>query len=422
MDRVVAAATKPTPRTQVATRPSPPKVVSYRNPYLSVSRIRKYAQCPQAFRFSYVDKRPRGTNENLAFGSLLHLALEAINRWAVKSEHVGSIDDETIVRAFFNDTATTEIYTEDLYQEGLDVLREWFRVNIEIDSTRVLGIEQKFTFEFEGRTFLGYIDRIDKLDDETVLVRDYKSNRIVFTSDETEADVQLSVYAHAVRLLYPWVKNVELAFDMLRHARTLQTSRTQVEVDDALRYCVDVADKSEADTEFKPCLNVFCAWCDHLDSCEAFKQALSDKQEFVAITQDDELEAIAAERERLVLIGKAVDGKRKALDRLISARLKAADEPSVTAAGITYKLASKSSRVYDVDKTVDKLVKFAKVKADDARKAVLTVSSGALDRYVKTLGLSRPAGKILKANLDSVCDRVSGSRYVDARPVKGTKK
>jgi hypothetical protein len=300
-------------------------------------------------------------------------------------------------------------------------VREWYRVNPEIDSRLVLGIEQKFEFTYQGRRFLGYIDRIDKIDDETLLVRDYKSNRIVFTHDETEADIQLSVYENAARLLYPWAKRVELGFDMVRHGMTLRTSRTREQVADALNYCIDTAEKSETDTTYAPKLNVYCAWCDHLDTCEAFKQALADKPEFVAITQDDELVTIASERERLKLIEKAVEGKRKALDRLITARLKAADEPSLTVAGVTYKLGAKSMRNYPVDKTIEKLVKYGGITEEQAR-AVVSIGATELDHFVKGLALSRPAAKILKVNLDSVCQRTSGARYLDARAAKGTKK
>jgi RecB family exonuclease len=73
------------------------------------------------------------------------------------------------------------------------------------------------------------IDRIDVIDSETVRVRDYKTNRVVFYRDEVNESLQLSLYAVAVRRMYPWVKRVELQFDMLQHDIKLKTSRTQLD-------------------------------------------------------------------------------------------------------------------------------------------------------------------------------------------------
>jgi len=79
-----------------------------------------------------------------------------------------------------------------------------------------LGIEQKFSFEFEGATVVGYIDRIGEAVQEGTSITDYKTGKAERAEKPTE-NLQLGIYYLAVQeseelAEFRPVRKVELAF------------------------------------------------------------------------------------------------------------------------------------------------------------------------------------------------------------------
>ena len=92
----------------------------------------------------------------------------------------------------------------------------------------------------------GFIDRIDRVDTESVEVIDYKSNRMLFSREELANDLQVSVYALVAPLLYPWAKRVEFSFHMLRHGPFRQwTHRTADQLASTREYLRAVGARTE---------------------------------------------------------------------------------------------------------------------------------------------------------------------------------
>src|SRR5690606_37092861 len=161
-----------------------------------------------------------------------------------------------------------------------------------------LAVEKEFRIPAGRFTVLGYIDRIDWVNDETVRVIDYKTNRQLFNRDEVDHSLQLSLYQIAAKQLYPWAKRVELVFWKLRHGVWQETARTDAQLDDALAYVETLGEQTERATQFPAKLNTNCNYCDHRRHCPAYAEALEGKREEVCADLDD-LEAVARERQEV---------------------------------------------------------------------------------------------------------------------------
>ena len=136
-----------------------------------------------------------------------------------------------------------------------------------VNARNILAVEQEFKFEAGRFQIMGFIDRVDVIDEETIEIVDYKTNRMLFTRDEVDNNLQLSLYEIAARELWPWVKNVRLSFEMLRHGIRMTTERTPEELLRALYYAESVGEMTEAATEFPAKLNSNCVYCDHRKQC-----------------------------------------------------------------------------------------------------------------------------------------------------------
>ncbi len=85
------------------------------------------------------------------------------------------------------------------------MLRAFVAGEGDVDYRGVVGVEQSFKAAIGGVAVRGVIDRINRIDHETVEVVDYKTNRLISTRQEAVENLQLSVCAVAVRQLFPWV-------------------------------------------------------------------------------------------------------------------------------------------------------------------------------------------------------------------------
>jgi len=379
--------------------------MTFKNEYLSASRLKRYAQCPKSFELHYIKGEPATT-----FGSVLHAALERAYRLVVEQKLTGKFPEAQLIAFFEEEWAKASLADFASFQEGVKILRDYVCKNPMVDHTTLLGIEQEFRLQVEGFEVRGFIDRADRLDAETVLVTDYKSNRAIFTRDEVDQDLQLSIYAAAARTLWPWAKNVRLSFYLLRHGFRMETKRSEEELTATRRYVVTLGRASEAATEYKARLNDTCAWCDQRMQCPEFARALLGRVEHVCTDLED-LESVAREREEVAKLAKALYSRKEALDRVLKRRLE--DVAKLELAGVEYSLAKTTHLTYPVDATLlalnDVLGESIEVLAHRLLAVDKTAVEALLDEAAKDL---MPADvRMLKARLDAVAEKSFSHRF-----------
>jgi RecB family exonuclease len=189
-----------------------------------------------SYKLHYLDKQQAEPGAPLRFGKVIHAALETLVREAVVDERTGALSEDRAIELFQQAWIQDGLTGVELFQEGLKILRDFVQEEGVLNHRDVLAVEQEFHLPVGPFDVLGFIDRVNWVDGETIEVVDYKSNRMLFTRDEVDSSLQLSLYAIAALRIWPWARNVKLTFRMLRHGICQQTTRTAEQLADALVY------------------------------------------------------------------------------------------------------------------------------------------------------------------------------------------
>lgn len=420
-------------------------IPGWRNEHLSVSRTKLLEQCALAFYLQYVN-RPAGAHREFAepaeYGTVLHDALERTYRWVVDDEYEGPFPEARLLEDFRLAWAESGLEGVDLYSEGREYLRQYARWVGRVDHLRVLAVEQEFNLLLgpgvcrlipaaekpawrnvdDHYVVNGFIDRVDRVDSQTIEIIDYKSNRMLFSREELAADLQVGLYAIVARLLYPWAERVELSFHMLRHGPFRQpTERSARELEAVAEYVRAIGARSERGP-YPPRLNKNCATCDWRTErpeagwrgCPTYQAALAKKPSLVAVSKEN-MDGLAEERERVAAIAKAAYARKEELDAVL--RESVGDRESVTYAGHVYKVLQFFNYEY---RAADLLPLFAEAGVDLT--PALYADEKALDVILKKVeaddGQPRMVRDFLRARCTTRQVRLPQKPRLDSRPIK----
>lgn len=236
---------------------------------LSHSSITLYGECPQKYKFRYVDQVPEKPRHFFSFGRSVHSALEYF--YGVKTAVPPTVDDllknykEVWVPEGYRDQSQEVEY----FEEGKRILKA-FHAKHSKDFRLPLFVEYGFDFEIEGVPVKGFVDRVDKLADGSLSVVDYKTGKKLATG-RLESDAQLTMYQYACESLLDAPVS-ELIFYHLPTLKEHRASRRGTQLVDELK--TRVVDTAEAITKekFDPKPDeMVCRWCDYKPICPIFK-------------------------------------------------------------------------------------------------------------------------------------------------------
>lgn len=379
-------------------------VTPFKNQHLSYSRLSRFETCPLSYRLHYIEKKQAEPGLPLRFGKTIHAVLERLIKEVVDDERTGTLSEERAIELYREAWGAERLTGMDVFAEGLAILRRFIAEQGVVDHRDVLAIEKEFRLPVGPFEVLGFIDRVDWLDDETVEVIDYKTNHQLFTRDEVDTSLQMSLYEVAVRRLWPWAKNVKLTFWMLRHGVRQQTTRTEEQLADALAYVETLGRQTETATEYPARLNTNCSYCDHRKQCPAYAEALKGKREFIAEDLAD-LEGVAREREEVARLAKALYARKEELEDILKAQLKERDE--LVLGGVRYRMFATTSLDYPLEPTLSLLADATGLSRDEVLGKLGAIDKKALDALLKSLGkkLDKPRVSLLKAELEAHADK-----------------
>ena len=193
---------------------------------LSASSVKTYLQCLLKYYYHYEDKKPReGKSGPLAFGIAIHRALEYLHGAVSQTgESPGPKLYDEVLKLFMQEATANGLDDASIYQEGRDMLIS--RLDGIDPQEKILGLELEFHLKTPaGTPYTGSIDKLIELDEETVVIVDYKTSRMALSQGEADTDIQMSMYDLAVSELFPQYKTIICAFDYLRLSEVV-THRT----------------------------------------------------------------------------------------------------------------------------------------------------------------------------------------------------
>ena len=395
----------------------PRSPMTHKNSHLSFSRLSRFEQCPLSYRLHYVDQHQAEPGLPLKFGKAIHSVLESLVLEHTLEERAGTLSEDRALDLWQAEWAKQALTGVQVFQEGVEILQRFVRDEGVLDSHDVLALEREFRLQVGPFTVLGFIDRVDRVDDETVEVVDYKSNRMLFTREEVDSSLQLSLYELAARQLWPWAKNVKLTFHMLRHGIRQETSRTPEQLDAALRYVVTTGTMTEEATDFPARLNPNCIYCDHKQGCPAYADALAGGGHEHVCEDLDDLEAVAREREEVARLAKILCARKSELERVLKAHLKNQDE--LILGGVRYAMYNTQRKSHPLESTIELLGQATGLSWQELLPQIAVIDNKALESFVKGLGktLDKSRVTLLKVEIEAGVEKKYSPRLW-AKPVR----
>ena len=253
-----------------------------KNIKLSATRIGSFLSCKQKYWFSYYEKLPKISNPAFKLGLAVHTALEFAGNIWMKNNKFSKGDVKDILKEYDKVSVNEGVENLEVHNEGRRLVTA--RVNNFMTGTKIIGLETKFGFNSDkkglsvetkdGVGLIGAIDKIEEINEDTLLIVDYKTSKTAPTVDQLKNDPQLSIYDFVASKLWPNYKRIILSFDLLR-LEPLYTYRTIDERNEFEEYIKVLYDQMLAlkPENVKASLNIFCPWCDYRDYCGTYKKA-----------------------------------------------------------------------------------------------------------------------------------------------------
>ena len=243
---------------------------------LSYTQIALYQSCPLHYKLQYIDGLKPKDKWYFSFGSTLHLCAQYF--FKVRVPPSPSLEE---LLQFYEQNWISEGYEsaeeEANYETyGREILSKFWEIH-SADFRMPVAVERIFYIDIEGVKLRGYLDRVDKLDSGRLSIVDYKSNQGLFTQDDLEKNLQLTLYQLAAE--QTWHLPVERL--TLYHLRSNTpcscAARDETRLEEARHLVLAVA-KNITEGKFPAIENQYCP-CDFAEHCPYYRQQIAPPKE-----------------------------------------------------------------------------------------------------------------------------------------------
>ena len=251
---------------------------------LSASAVETYELCGLRFKLERDWRIPAKPAAAMQYGGAIHRVLKTY----FDSLRLGRPKTEAeLIEIFRADLAGSKIqesYQQELYEnQGVAQLREFLASARAITAQQVLHTEEPFEIRIGDTVVAGRIDRIDRLNDGTVAIVDYKTGkpRVQENADES---LQLSVYAIAAQEKWGY-KVGSLVFYNLDGNIPVVSTRSASDLLTA-REKVKKAGEGIANNVFDAKIGGHCNFCAFRSLCPEKEKRIPHKVEMGAASQN----------------------------------------------------------------------------------------------------------------------------------------
>jgi putative RecB family exonuclease len=224
-------------------------------PHLSASSVNDYIDCGLLYRFGRVDKiKPEFKPDAMELGSAVHLVLAEFYKQRMVGTKLLLKEIHESFEGFWRELAedNSDIqYSEGkdfdtLLLEGKELLTAWFN-KLPENEFIVIGVEEPFILTLPDLyiPIIGYIDLLEEDESGTIIITDFKTSGRSYSNDETDKNLQLTIYQLAAKGNGYRDREILLKFDCLIKTKTPKfeqfwTSRSEVEERRAIKKIKEV--------------------------------------------------------------------------------------------------------------------------------------------------------------------------------------
>jgi len=279
----------------------------------SASSLKVAAGCLARYKAENVDRGARVDNEAALLGTSCHAALEAFVQGYMDTQTWQFLEYlEVQYRIGFGDTFKTSDFSGPLYDDGWDMLKNWYA---RTEPPNVISVEIKQSYPIPtsiGEIPFNYImDRLDLVEEGVYRVVDYKTNRWALTPEDLHDAIQARVYALMVKIMYPEAQKIWVTFDFLRHQPVGTTFSTE-DCAETWRWIKREAERIIAtdDEDVPETLNSECTFCIRKATCSTLASNVSVGG-IMSLSLEEQIDAYASVDFRI----KALNSLKKDLAR-----------------------------------------------------------------------------------------------------------
>ena len=231
---------------------------------LSYSQIDTFNTCPLKYAYRYMLNVPGAPSHAANFGNSVHETLKDFYRvlmdgsGEVSMGLMGELYEKNWVSAGFESKEHEEARRE----QGLEMLQDFYDKN---STPWVVPefVEKNFSIKIGEYIFTGRIDRIDKLEDGTYEVLDYKTGKSRALTKPHK--LQMAVYALACREIFH-IPVSGLAFYFLEDGEKISMKEVPKDLDKVRDEILENIAEIKA-SEFNPTPGFLCNFCDYRVIC-----------------------------------------------------------------------------------------------------------------------------------------------------------
>ncbi|MCU1490433.1 MAG: hypothetical protein JWM85_1838 [Acidimicrobiaceae bacterium] len=151
---------------------------------LTPSKIAKFISCPLAFRYSYLERLPEPASPQQVRGTLLHRALQLLYSDGPADARTRDRAEDALDAAWSELASTDEVSELGMDERGeaafvreaSGLLERYFALE-DPSSVHPVGLELDLRARLGDIELRGIIDRLDRLEDGSLVVIDYKTGR-----------------------------------------------------------------------------------------------------------------------------------------------------------------------------------------------------------------------------------------------------
>lgn len=269
---------------------------------ISYSAIETFKKCPQKYKFKEIDKLKEPPGLDAILGATIHDALQYFHgqkqlptlanllsyfseKWSERKEKLAERN-------------LPDFQLQLIEQDAKNILTNYYNDNKD-KTPHVVVLESKFEvpIQYAGdfHILTGKIDRIDRLEDGSFEIIDYKTGRQLPSQDSVNENLQLAIYHLGLIAKWPEFesRNIKSTLYFLKHREKISAQKN---IND-LTETKEKITKTIADiqnSKFNPVASPLCDFCGFKDICPMWKHQTTINKEQLTINKT-EIQQIIAE-------------------------------------------------------------------------------------------------------------------------------